>query len=305
MRLLRPRISIALWLFWIFAAFCVAGLFLRPSAAEAYYRSPVFFCLMASIGALALLCSQSPSWRGASRVASHLGFILLFLGAVTSGLLGRRGVLTLAEGEESDRFWLSETETQPLPGIVRLERFEIETYGDNPGQIVIAEEAAGTWNTLGEMQATQGAAAEIAGWSLEVLSSGPSPMGAGRMATVRATRGEDSLERPLFSEMQALHSELPDGRRMVFVYEPDVKSYRSTLQAGGTGQEEKIVVEVNRPGRWGGWSFYQSSYNAQEGRLLSTLEVVKDPGVPWVFSGYAFLVFGAAISLKSRKVPRG
>ena len=72
-----------------------------------------------------------------------------------------------------------------------------------------------------------------------------------------------------------------------------IRDYISDLEI--TGKDEKILakadIEVNHPLQYGGYHFYQSSYDAQAGRY-TVLQVVSDTGVKIVFAGYWMLCIG-------------
>jgi cytochrome c biogenesis protein ResB len=53
-------------------------------------------------------------------------------------------------------------------------------------------------------------------------------------------------------------------------------------------------VQVNQPLSYKGYTFYQLSYNPED-LSWSTLEVVRDPGVVVVYSGFALLMVGLLI----------
>lgn len=75
---------------------------------------------------------------------------------------------------------------------------------------------------------------------------------------------------------------------------PRVKDYKSTLQIIEDGEivREK-TIEVNLPLRYGGYTFYQSGYNPRDPKWTS-LQVVKDPGVPLVYAGFFLMIAGLA-----------
>ncbi|HEY3449742.1 MAG TPA: cytochrome c biogenesis protein ResB [Myxococcales bacterium] len=74
----------------------------------------------------------------------------------------------------------------------------------------------------------------------------------------------------------------------------DVKAFRSSvalrLGAGG-GEPQKAVVAVNDPVALGDWKLYQVNYDPKD-PTYSGFEAVKDPGVNWVFVGFALLFSG-------------
>ncbi len=61
------------------------------------------------------------------------------------------------------------------------------------------------------------------------------------------------------------------------------------LKDGQTVAEKEI--RVNDPLKYGGYAIYQSSYDPEAGNF-SGLQIVKDPGIPVVFSGFGALCFG-------------
>jgi cytochrome c biogenesis protein ResB len=90
-------------------------------------------------------------------------------------------------------------------------------------------------------------------------------------------------------------------------YEPErgaVRNYISSLavvENGRTVAEKN--VEVNHPMHYGGYYFYQHSYDAQDGRY-SVLMVVSDNGLAFVYAGYAALCVGAVQQFWLRNIFR-
>jgi hypothetical protein len=71
-----------------------------------------------------------------------------------------------------------------------------------------------------------------------------------------------------------------------------IKSFRSTLKIIESGQAVATrQVEVNSPFRYRGYTFYQSGYNPQD-LSWTSLQVVRDPGVPVVYAGFALMIGG-------------
>jgi cytochrome c biogenesis protein ResB len=57
------------------------------------------------------------------------------------------------------------------------------------------------------------------------------------------------------------------------------------------GEAVKSVVSVNDPFVFNGWTLYQVNYNPQD-PTYSGLDAVYDPGVTWVFTGFALICLG-------------
>lgn len=76
-----------------------------------------------------------------------------------------------------------------------------------------------------------------------------------------------------------------------------IKSYKSAVQLleNGTVVLEK-TIEVNHPIRHRGYALYQSGYN-QNDLSWSTIQIVKDPGVPVVYAGFICLIGGLVLLL--------
>jgi cytochrome c biogenesis protein ResB len=80
---------------------------------------------------------------------------------------------------------------------------------------------------------------------------------------------------------------------MVYVAKPTggaIKSFKSTLQFG----DRETTIEVNSPFSYKGYTFYQSGYNPND-LSYTSLQVVKDPGVPVVYTGFGLMIVGLFI----------
>ena len=72
------------------------------------------------------------------------------------------------------------------------------------------------------------------------------------------------------------------------------RSFQSnlTLTDPASGRELSRVVSMNNPTNYGGFTFYQSSYDQRGAKAISVLSVSRDPGQPIVFAGYFLLIAG-------------
>ena len=72
----------------------------------------------------------------------------------------------------------------------------------------------------------------------------------------------------------------------------NIKDWKSKLRIveGGKTVAEK-TIEVNDPLKYGGYTFYQASYDPQNEKL-SGLQVARDPGILLVYTGFFSLCFG-------------
>jgi cytochrome c biogenesis protein ResB len=67
--------------------------------------------------------------------------------------------------------------------------------------------------------------------------------------------------------------------------------------SGGTQSE---VISMNNPAKYGGYTFYQSSYRLGKDRAASFLSVARDPGLPVVYTGYIAVMTGMVMVLIRR-----
>jgi cytochrome c biogenesis protein ResB len=77
---------------------------------------------------------------------------------------------------------------------------------------------------------------------------------------------------------------------------PEPKKFESLLVLKTSrGGMDTISVEVNKPYKTGGWSFYQIDYEQKMGQAskLSIIEVVYDPWLKIVYTGIALMLAGA------------
>lgn len=83
-----------------------------------------------------------------------------------------------------------------------------------------------------------------------------------------------------------------------------IKNFRSTLELRENGEVVKEkTIRVNSPLSYRGYTLYQSSYRPYD-LTWSTIQVVKDPGVPIVYSGFFFLICGLVMLLCFKPVAR-
>lgn len=99
---------------------------------------------------------------------------------------------------------------------------------------------------------------------------------------------------------------LRDGRAaLVFEKrEKEVKAFLSHVTAGQGPTMARAIISVNDPFEFGGWMLYQVNYNPED-PTYSGLEAVRDPGVFWVFAGFALICVGVFYMLYIEPRMRG
>jgi ResB-like family len=95
--------------------------------------------------------------------------------------------------------------------------------------------------------------------------------------------GRPSPLRLVYDAGSGAGSAVPAGR---------IKSFKSTLNLVSDGKVAGVrTVEVNRPLRFKGYTFYQTGYNPDD-LSWTSLRVVRDPGVPLVYAGFILMIAG-------------
>lgn len=78
------------------------------------------------------------------------------------------------------------------------------------------------------------------------------------------------------------------------------KRFASEVMATGrSGEAVRAVIEVNKPLKLDGWNIYQYDYDTEAGveSKVSVLQLVRDPWLPFVYSGIFILLAGALLLL--------
>ena len=93
--------------------------------------------------------------------------------------------------------------------------------------------------------------------------------------------------------------------RLLLSYHRIISDYISELEIIKDGKVlAKKDIEVNHPLHFGGYHFYQSSYDAEAGQY-TVLEVVSDSGLSLVYGGYLMLCIGVLWHLWLRHIFTG
>jgi len=75
----------------------------------------------------------------------------------------------------------------------------------------------------------------------------------------------------------------------------DIKAFKSTVEVLENGAVVCTrTIAVNSPFSWGGFTFYQTSYNPED-LAWSALQVVRDPGIPIVYAGFVLMMTGLTL----------
>ena len=250
----------------------------------------------------------------------HISAIFIAAGGMIGAFWGEKGFMVLREGESKDLFESrtgNVTRRFPLGFTVGLDDFILERYESGSGKMVLVKEQGR--DEVASIPAEPGHLHEVFGgrYSVEVLKVVPDF----RMDTNSGeiTSASDNFNNPaiqlkivqddkeeirwLFAKFPNFHEPkdaLPLDAQFSFGGSGQIKDYKSALWVEDGG--ERVItktIEVNDPLIYKGYHFYQSSYDDQN-LSWTGLQVVKDPGVPLVYIGFAMLCLGTVIDLYPR-----
>jgi hypothetical protein len=247
----------------------------------------------------------------------HLGILVILAGAALTWQTAQRGKLLLEVGDTPDNTAMDD-EAMPafkLPFGVRLDNFRLEYEGE-PEHFIHLWKVDGSWERV--LFVKPGGQYKVEGTDL-VLETGDfnpdlvvdkrgvsqrsiEPRNpALRISLIRG--GKKSEPFWLFALFPGMHQEeLPV--KITYSYKPaPLKQYISDVKIFSTdGIEQKMdSIWVNHPMHYAGWTLYQSGYDPENAKT-SILEVVRDPGVPVVYTGFGILMLGLAAVVLRRKI---
>jgi hypothetical protein len=246
----------------------------------------------------------------------HAGCILVLTGSMYASPAGHRlqkrlfginkivaGQMPIYEGETENAVFLEGSdEIKKLPFSIRLKDFRIEYY--QPGHLLIEARGGEFWRipveigreySLGPaygkvkiVRAFENLKVIIEAEEVTIIDS--NEPGHNPALHVELTSPQGNLTRRYVFERTLGHSRPED--RYVMSYQRVISDYVSELEiikdAHVIAEKE---IEVNHPLHFGGYHFYQHSYDA-EAAQYSVLMVASDSGLGTVYLGYWMLCMG-------------
>ena len=264
-----------------------------------------FALLMALFGA-SVLASATLRWpvkvKNAGYFICHLGLLTSLAGAAASATLAVRGRIDLHAGGETatqvrvtkagaptgeyaklgfdlrlDRFSAPSYETE-----YRVGYYEQETLQDERGRDRVQWKLKASFDPdLGKHRLPNGDSFQV-----KSINDGA------HAVLAEVNQGGLPKEQLLQAGGQGSAFFLARNRALVFERRADEKrAYISWVTAQQGATQEKAVISVNDPMTYAGWTLYQVNYNPED-PTYSGLEAVYDPGVAWVFTGFALICVG-------------
>lgn len=283
--------ELAVALFLIVAVAAIPGTF---AGTRALYAHPAFLCLLAGV-ALNLVCCTLRRFRSLSVpvLILHLG-VLVICGGVAARTFGHVATVNVYEGTSVDQAYRWDLERDaPLGADLTITRINREFY-PIPVRVGVlrgsAKEALHTLKTGDSFTAgPYRVTADSLQFPSEVLRL--SVFRDGQLVGICDTAGERSLP-----------AEFPYDFRLVAFQNPVLKRLWVDLALSRDGVAiAEGTAEVNAPFIWNGLYFYNTQVGTDAmGMSFAGIQVVRDPGRPCVFAGFAMVGLGAVLACARR-----
>jgi cytochrome c biogenesis protein len=283
-----------------------SGLLLRLRADDIYHCG-LFTALLALLGLNLALCTWQRQVHVRVRpdvLLTHVATLLILAGGMVTGMSGKRGSLPLTVGEMVDT--VQGTRPFKLPFSVKLEDFQIDYYDAGQHRLTITDRQHG-WSETAEVQ--PGKTVYLKGGSVRVTAldffpdfvmddKGPATRSQAPnnpALRLEISDGQGTEKQWAFAKFPGVHMGEKSRYEISYELAPGrIKQFRSevALIEGGWIAARRSM-EVNKPLRWKGYTFYQAGYDP-ENPNYSNLLVSRDRGVPVVYAGFLLLTVGLA-----------
>jgi hypothetical protein len=298
----------------------VATLIRNQDLARRYiYHSWWFISLLGLFYANLLFCTAG-RWslriKKIGTTVTHSGVFVMVVGVVIGAIWGQHGFIQLYMGQSSDIFFVKSDKAIKLPFVVNLEDFKVERYTDRGVRETLVVYLADR-NLTRTFPVRVGKEVKLSGtpYSFEILRYEPDFVVLERgtfgsrsdeprnpAIQVRVNDGRENKTVWLFAKFPGLHQDPSSNIRLFYQRTERIKAFKSRVRIlqDGRGVASK-TIEVNKPLRYGGYSIYQSDYD-EEHEAYSVLGIVKDPGVLFVYIGFAVISAGVLFTFYLRPI---
>lgn len=325
-------IKLAIWLLAIIAIFSLIGTFIPQGQEPLQYISRygnslynflnitglthvysswwfmLSLCLLAINLSVCLINRFSLKPLLLGTMISHFSVLVIFAGSLIGVFFGEKGFVQIKEGEVISSF-VSKDKVVDLGFSLRLDKFIYEEEVSPKEKLFIY---SGENELLLELPLADKEKDAIipGGYKLkitrfvpdfsmdittkEVVSRSSEPRNPA--LEINLTDKEGAVKTLwIFANFPDMHQTQTDFR---FVYQWASRLPKDFISKVTVLQDDKEVlrndIKVNFPLRFGGYSFFQSSYD-RENLSWSGLQINNDPGVPVVYTGFLLLLLGLSI----------
>lgn len=315
----RIVLWVALGLILLLILLSIYGAFLGADRAKSFFNSLPLAAYWIALAALLVIgvVVFARLVRVPALLLIHAGCILILAGSIWGSQAGHRlqkkllgidkipaGQMLIYEGRQENRVVLNDAnQVAELPFYVRLQDFQTQYY--QPDYLLVQTRQGKSWRIpvevgqeipLGEALGAVKIARSFKSFKIKTENgkSVPyddpnSPPNPALEVQLRPPQG-DVVTRYVFERFPGhMHPE----DKLYLRYQRVISDYISDLQII---KNKKVVaeksIEVNHPLAFGGYHFYQHSYDVDAGQY-TVLMVVSDTGLDLVYAGYAMLCAGA------------
>jgi len=315
----RTIMWLGLLLIIVLIALSIYGAFIGAERAQQLFNQPPLVVYWTALAILLVIgiSAFSRLLRVPGLLLIHAGCVLILAGGIWSSqaghnlqkkLLGidkiRSGRMAIYEGSSDNQVALDGTrEQKELPFSLKLKDFRIEYY--EPVYLQIQTRQHRQWKMpvevgkefpLGDENGTIKIVKAFENFKIGMEEGKSTPFddpspGSNPALEVQITEPGGQTSTQYVFELFPGHSHGQD--KFLLSYHRVISDYISELQII---EGDKVVaekdIEVNHPLRFGGYHFYQSSYDDKAGQY-TVLQVVSDTGLYVVYAGYWMLCLGA------------
>ena len=261
-------------------------------------------------------------WRKLPSLVSHLGLLVALLTATLGSADMQRLTMTVNKDNPESRVYDSNTGAAKQLNIsIQLKDFTIDEYPpklmyyDEVSGVMLPEANPATLLIDGDFNG-----GTLQGWNIEVdrvldeahpITAGDSTYyeewhetGAVTAIHLKATaqEGGRSMEGWVTAGSYLYPYQLlkVTEHQYIIMAEREPQRYVSKVEiVTESGKHEEADILVNQPYSTMGWNIYQLSYDVDRGKWseISVLELVRDPWLPYVYTGIYMMIAGAVMLL--------
>jgi hypothetical protein len=282
----------AVALFLIIAVVAIPGTFTEKSS---LYKSPFFLVLLGLFSTNLILCTIQ-RYRTISRpvLILHGGVILTIAGCIMTSF-GFVATVNVYESVKVDEVYRWDLNKDSSIGVgLSVKKINLQF---RPMPVRIGVLKGEKKEALFELKT--GESFDLAGYRVQVgepeyssdnLKLSVSEIGK-YIGTFNTLSGESNLPVTFPFSFKLVANQTPVLKRMWV----DLELFK------GPDKIAEGTSRVNEPFQWGGLYFYNTKVTADDnGRPYAGIQIVRDPGRPYVFAGFTLIALGAVLSFRKR-----
>jgi len=280
---------VALWLFAIVTISLASDTFLSPPSPAWYTTTRTII-----LGLLALnltLCTiRSIKRLKAAVLLIHLGVIVVGVGALGGRLLGYVATINIFEGEGSALAYRWDLGEESRLGFQLFVKEIEQTYYPTAIKVGVVED--GRKAALFQVKTGESFSYQ----DLKITVKELDPIGGNLNLIIGDKNGKESTY-----NTKAPHHGESRQLKLVAFKTPTVKETKVQMQIKDKDHPIEAVVTTNRPLIWQGLRFFNTKIGHwKDGRAFAGIQIVKDPGIPLVYLGFAILGLGGVLLLQQK-----